>query len=154
MPFEFSMLYIASDHAGFQLKEELDDYLETLGQKIEDLGPYEMNPQDDYPDFALALAKKVASGEDGIGILICGTGQGMCMAANKVGGIRAAFAVDEFTARSAKEHVDANILCLGARITDPETAKKIVKIWLETPFSGEDRHNRRLKKIEEMDNSN
>ena len=147
------MLYIASDHAGFKLKEELDDYLESLGQKIEDLGPYDFDLQDDFPDFALAVAKKVISEEDGIGILVCGTAQGMCLAANKVKGIRAVFAFDEFTARHAKENDDANILCLGAQIIDPEAAKKIVKIWLETPFSGEERHIRRSKKIEEIEKS-
>jgi len=147
------MLYIASDHAGFKLKEELDDYLELLGQKIEDLGPYELDPDDDYVDFALAVAKKVVGEEDGIGILVCGTAQGMCLAANKVKGTRAVFAFDEFTARHAKEHDDANILCLGAQTTDPETAKKIIKIWLETPFSGEERHIRRLEKIREIENN-
>ena len=148
---KIAVLYIASDHAGFQLKEELDDYLESLGYKFEDLGAYEPDSQDDYPDFALALAKKVAQ-EESAGILICGTGQGMCAAANKVKGIRAVLAYDEFTARMSKEHLDANILCLGGRVTEVETAKKIAKIWLETPFSGEERHKRRLGKIEEMEN--
>ncbi len=145
------MLYIASDHAGFQLKEQIDDYLESLGYKFEDLGAYENNPQDDYPDFALAVAKKVAS-EGGEGILICGTGQGVCMAANKIKGIRAVLAHDEFNAKTAREHLDSNILCLGGRVLDLETAKKIVKIWMETGFSGDERHERRLGKVEEMEN--
>jgi ribose 5-phosphate isomerase B len=144
------MLYIASDHAGFQLKEGIDDYLESLGYKFEDLGAYESEPQDDYSDFAQLLARKVAQ-EDSVGILICGTGQGMCMAANKIKGVRAVLAFDEYTARAAKEHLDANILCLGGRTTDLETAKKIIKIWLETPFSGEERHIRRLKKVGEIE---
>lgn len=147
------MLYIASDHAGFQLKEELDEYLESLGYKFEDLGAYENNPQDDYPDFAIELAKKVAQ-EESVGILICGTGQGMCAVANKIKGIRAVLAYDEFTARAAKEHLDANILCLGGRVLDSETAKKIVKTWLDTGFSGEEKHERRLEKIEEIENNN
>lgn len=150
--FEFKMLYIASDHAGYQLKEELDEYLESLGYKFEDLGAYEPDLQDDYPDFALNLAKKVTQ-EESVGILICGTGQGMCATANKIKGIRAVLAYDEFTARAAKEHLDANVLCLGGRTTDLEIAKKIVKTWLETPFSGEERHIRRLKKIEEIEKS-
>jgi ribose 5-phosphate isomerase B len=147
------MLYIASDHAGFQLKEQLDDYLELLGHKFEDLGAYENNPQDDYPDFALAVAKKVAS-EGGEGILVCGTGQGACLAANKVKGIRAVLAHDEFTARTAKEHLDSNVLCLGGRTIDTEAAKKIVKTWLEASFSGEEKHERRLGKVEEMEQNN
>lgn len=145
------MLYIASDHAGFQLKEELDEYLESLGYKFEDLGAYENNPQDDYPDFAVNLAEKVVQ-EGGEGILICGTGQGVCLAANKVKGVRAALAHDEFTAKTAREHLDANILCLGGRVLDLETAKKVVKTWLETSFSGEERHERRLEKVEEIEN--
>jgi ribose 5-phosphate isomerase B len=147
------LLYIASDHAGFQLKEEIDEYLESLGYKFEDLGAYEMDPHDDYPDFALAVAKKVVE-TGGNGILICGTGQGVCLAANKVKGIIAVQAHDEFTARAAKEHLDSNILCLGGRVLDAETAKKIVKIWLETDFSGEERHERRLEKVEEIENNN
>lgn len=145
------MLYIASDHAGFQLKEQVDDYLESLGYKFEDLGAYENNPQDDYPDFALILGERISK-EGGEGILICGTGQGMCVAANKIKGIRAALAYDEHTARTAKEHLDSNVLCLGGRTIDAETAKKIVKTWVETSFSEEERHERRLGKIEEMEN--
>ena len=147
------MLYIASDHAGYQLKEEIKRFLESLSYVFEDLGAQEINPQDDYPDFALEVAKKVID-KGGEGILICGTGQGVCLAANKVKGIRAVLAHDEFTARAAKEHLDSNILCLGGRVIDEETAKKIVKIWLETGFSGEERHERRLEKVEKIENEN
>jgi len=118
-----------------------------------DLGAEQLDLADDYPDYAQKLVKEVLEGEDAGGILICGTGQGMCIAANRFEGIRATFIYDEFTARSAAEHLDANIVCLGARVTDVETAKKIVKIWLETEFSGEERHVRRLKKIEEIENN-
>jgi len=144
------MLYIASDHAGFALKEEIKRYLQSVNYAFEDLGPQELDPADDYPDFALKVARKINE-EGGEGILICGTGQGVCLAANKVKGIRAVAAYDEFMANQAKEHLDSNILCLGGRITDVETAKRIVKIWLETPFSGEERHERRLEKIEEIE---
>ena len=145
------MLYIASDHAGYQLKEEIKRYLQSLNYSFDDLGPKEFNPDDDYPDFALAVAKKIVN-EGGEGILICGTGQGVCLAANKVKGIRAVSAYDEFMARQAKEHLDSNILCLGGRTTDAETAKKIVKVWLDTGFShretrkkiGEDRGDRKF----------
>jgi len=145
------VLYIASDHAGYQLKEEIKRYLQLLNYSFEDLGPKEFDPNDDYPDFAFAVAKKVAD-EGGEGILFCGTGQGVCLAANKIRGIRAVSAYDEFMARQAKEHLDSNILCLGGRVSDAEMAKKIVKTWLDTGFSGEERHERRLGKIEEMEN--
>ncbi|MDD5589622.1 MAG: ribose 5-phosphate isomerase B [Candidatus Portnoybacteria bacterium] len=144
------MLYIASDHAGFPLKEELKKYLSGLGIGFEDLGASQLELGDDYPDFAAALAQKVSGKDENKGILICGTGQGMCLAANKFKGIRAALAHDEFTALAAIEHLNANILCLGARVTNPETAKKLMKIWLEAEFSGDERHKRRLEKIEKL----
>ncbi len=141
------MIYIGADHAGYNLKEEIKKYLDELGYQSEDLGNKELDPQDDYPDFAFEVAKKVAeTGEKGI--LICGTGIGSCIAANKIKGARAAQAWDEFTAAQSREHNNSNILCLGGRVLDAETAKKIVRIWLETEFSGEERHMRRLKKIE------
>ncbi|MBI4837404.1 MAG: RpiB/LacA/LacB family sugar-phosphate isomerase [Candidatus Portnoybacteria bacterium] len=146
------MLYIASDHAGYQLKEDVKRYLQSLNYSFEDLGAKEFNPNDDYPDFAFAVARKVVD-EGGEGILLCGTGQGVCLAANKIKGIRAVSAYDEFMARQAKEHLDSNILCLGGRILDAEMAKRIVKVWLDTGFSGEERHERRLGKIEEIENS-
>jgi len=147
------MLYIAADHAGYPLKEELKLYLQGLGFKVEDLGNEELDPSDDYPDFAYRLAHNILDNEDSRGILICGTGQGMCMAANKVEGIRAAFAHDEFTARHAADHLNANVLCLGGRVTDPETAKKIVKMWLETEYVPEERLKRRLEKIQNIERS-
>jgi ribose 5-phosphate isomerase B len=145
------MLYIAADHAGFPLKEELKRYLIAQEYEVEDLGNTELAPDDDYPDFAVIMAQKIKETTDAGGILICGTGQGMCMVANRFPGIRAAFIYNEFTARDAAEHLDANIICLGGRTTDAETAKKLVKIWLDTEFSGEERHARRLKKIEEIE---
>jgi len=145
------MLYIAADHAGFPLKEELKPFLEKEGYELVDLGAEELDTFDDYPDFASVLAQSVAEEENAGGILICGTGQGMCMAANKVAGIRAVQVFDEFTARAAAEHINANIICLGARTTDVETAKKLVKIWLDTEFEEDERHMRRLRKIEEIE---
>jgi len=144
------MVYLGADHAGFHLKEELKKYLEELGYEYEDLGNQQLEPKDDYPDFALAVAKKVAaSGEKGI--LICATGFGMAMAANKVKGIRASVCWDEFTALQSRQHNDANILCLGGKVIDSETAKKVVRIWLETEFTGDERHVRRLGKIKEIE---
>jgi len=147
------MLYIASDHAGYPLKEELKPFLEELGFEVVDLGNEQLDPSDDYPDFAYRLAQNVVENEDSKGILICGTGQGVCISANKVDGIRAALVHDEFTARSAAEHLNANIICLGGRVTDFETAKKLVKIWLETEFSNEERHLRRLEKVVNIERS-
>ncbi len=145
------MLYLGADHAGFPLKEELKKFLTKEGYEVIDVGHDQLDLSDDYPDFARAVALSVAEEESAGGILICGTGQGMCIAANRVAGVRAALIYDDFTARAAAEHLNANIACLGARTTDEETAKKLIKIWLETDFSGEERHVRRLAKIEERE---
>lgn len=144
------MIYLGADHAGFHLKEELKKYLEELGYEYEDLGNQEIDFQDDYPDFALKVAEKVVETKEK-GILICSTGLGMCLAANKVKGARAVVVWDEFTAIQSREHNNANILCLAGKVLDLETAKKIVRVWLETEFSGEERHVRRLRKIEEIE---
>jgi len=145
------MLYIGADHAGFYLKGELKKYLKELGHQYEDLGNKELNSQDDYPDFALKVGKKVAE-TDGKGILICSTGLGMAIAANKVAGVRAAVCWDDFTASQSREHNDTNILCLAGKALDVEIAKKITRRWLETEFSGEERHVRRLGKISDYEN--
>lgn len=139
-------LVIGSDHGGFSLKKELVAHLITKGMTIEDVGCYNEKSVD-YPDIALKVAKKVAGGKRGI--LVCGTGIGMSIAANKVKGIRAALCHDEFTARMSREHNDANILALGGRVTKPETAIKMLDIWLATAFLGEkeERHARRVGKI-------
>ena len=144
------MLYIGSDHAGFYLKEELKKYLVELGCEFEDLGNQELNPLDDYPDFALAVGKKVVETK-GKGILICATGLGMAIAANKVVGIRAAVCWNDFTALQSREHNDTNILCLAGKALDTETTKKITRLWLETEFNGEERHKRRLGKIKDYE---
>lgn len=144
------MIYLGADHAGFKLKEEIKKYLQEIGQDFEDLGNKELEPKDDYPDFAKLVAEKVVeTGEKGT--LICGSGGGMCLAANKVKGIRAVAVWDDFSARQSRVHLNANILCLGGRTTDIETAKKIVKTWLETDFTKEERHVRRLNKINQLE---
>jgi ribose 5-phosphate isomerase B len=139
-------IIIASDHAGYKLKEELKQYLKELGHEAEDMGT---NSEEsvDYPDYGKKAAKEVAKTKSK-GILICGSGIGMSMVANKVKGIRAALCHNEYTAKASREHNDANILCLGARDTDRETAKKLTKIFLETEASSEERHKRRVSKIE------
>ncbi|MFH0907116.1 MAG: ribose 5-phosphate isomerase B [bacterium] len=146
------MIYLGADHAGFHLKEELKKYLDELGYEYEDLGNKEPDSQDDYPDFALAVAEKVAKTK-GQGILVCATGIGMCITANKVNGVRAAVVWDEFTALQSREHNNTNVLCLAGKVLDLETAKKITAIWLKAEFTGEERHVRRLKKIEDSENN-
>ena len=144
------MIYLGADHAGFNLKEELKKYLKELGYEYEDLGNQQLEPKDDYPDFALAVAEKVVA-TDNQGILICATGLGMAIAANKIKGIRAAVCWDEFTVLQSRQHNDANILCLGGKVIDLEIAKKIIRIWIEVKFNGEERHVRRLKKIKDIE---
>jgi len=144
------MIYLGADHAGWHLKEELKKYLAELGEQYEDLGNQELDPQDDYPDFALLVAEKVVQ-SGGRGILICGTGLGICLVANKIKGARGAVCWNDFTALQSREHNNANILCLGGKVIDLETAKKIVRLWLETEFTGEERHVRRLEKIKDIE---
>ncbi|MDR4503399.1 MAG: ribose-5-phosphate isomerase [Candidatus Scalindua sp.] len=151
-------IYIGTDHAGFELKEELKRHLLDLGCEVQDMGAYEFNEEDDYPDFIFPVVKKVAEailkGEDSKGIVIGGSGQGEAIVANKVRGIRAAVVYDEYSARMSREHNDANIISLGNRTLDTGKAKKLVKIWLETPFSNEARHKRRIEKIKAIENNN
>lgn len=149
-------IFVAGDHAGFEMKKELKKYLAGLGHEVEDFGPHNFDPQDDYPDFVIPLARAVAlqqarGDHDTRGIVVAGSGQGEIMCANKIKGIRAALVHDEFSARMSREHNDANIMAMGARVIDTETAKKLVKIWLDTPFSQEERHKRRLEKIRQLE---
>ncbi len=139
---------IASDHAGFELKKELINYIKSLNHQILDFGTYS-NESVDYPDFAFPAAESVASLVADYGILICGTGIGMSIVANKVQGIRAALCVDEDYAKLARNHNNANVLCLGARKTSPELAKKIIDAFLEEDFEG-DRHMIRVEKIHNL----
>jgi ribose 5-phosphate isomerase B len=140
------MIAIASDHAGIGLKAELVQALTGLGHEVEDLGPSDATSVD-YPDYAHLLARAVSDGRIGRGILICGTGIGMSMAANRHPGVRAALCHDAFTAEMARRHNDANILCLGARVIGSGVAEQIAAVFLSTPFDG-DRHQRRVSKIE------
>ncbi len=150
-------IYIGTDHAGFELKEELKKFLEDLGCEVEDKGAYEFNREDDYPDFILpvvkAVAEDIARDLDSRGIVIGGSGQGEAIVANKVKNIRAAVVYDEYIARMSREHNDANIVSLGTRTLSADKAKKLVKLWLETPFSNEERHKRRIEKIKTIENN-
>jgi len=143
------MIAIGSDHAGFELKEKIKKYLEQLGHEYKDFGTHN-NESVDYPDYALKVAESVMKKESDKGILICGSGIGMCMSANKVPGIRAALCYNTETARLSREHNDANILTIGARLTDERIAKEIVNVWLKTEFAGE-RHARRVNKIKDIE---
>jgi ribose 5-phosphate isomerase B len=137
---------IGADHAGYQLKDSLKKQLDELGVAYEDFGTSTAQSVD-YPDFARAVAEGVAAGKFDRGLLVCGTGVGMAIAANKIAGVRAASIVDTDTARLAREHNDLNVLTLGARILPESRARDIVKIFLQTPFEG-GRHATRVGKIE------
>jgi ribose 5-phosphate isomerase B len=142
---------IGADHAGFELKEIIKHTLDELRTPYRDFGT-DSDESVDYPDFAAKVARGVASGEFDRGILICGTGIGMALAANKLAGVRAAPVMDLETARLSREHNNANILALGARVTPPERALDIVRLFLKTDFEG-GRHERRLGKIAALEQS-
>ncbi len=141
---------IGSDHAGFPLKEEITNALRDDGYDIEDLGTYSIESVD-YPDIALTVAGEVASGRFDRGILVCGTGIGVTITANKVNGIRAAVVSDTFSARMSRAHNDANILGMGGRVVGPGLALEIAKAFLDTDFEGGVRHERRVNKINALD---
>ena len=143
------MIGIGSDHGGFALKQEVIGYLKEKGLDYKDYGCYD-ECSCDYPEYAHAVAHAVANGECEKGILICGTGIGISIAANKVPGIRAALCHDVFSAEATRQHNDANILAMGGRVVGPGLALMIVDTFLNTPFSGDERHVRRINKIEEI----
>jgi ribose 5-phosphate isomerase B len=140
------MIVIASDHAGVDLKARIVELVREAGCDARDLGPAD-TASVDYPDFAHEVARAVTTGLAKAGILICGTGIGMSMAANRHPGVRAALCHDAFTAEMARRHNDANVLCVGARVVGVGVAEQMVKIFLGTDFEG-DRHQRRINKIE------
>jgi ribose 5-phosphate isomerase B len=137
---------LASDHAGLRLKEKVKKYLARKKIEYEDLGTKSFKSVD-YPDYALKVAEKVAKNKNTRGILICGTGTGMTIAANKVKGIRAVAAYDAYSAKMSRIDNDTNVLGLRGRFFPFEKIRKIITVWLDTPFSGEKRHKRRIKKI-------
>ena len=142
---------LASDHAGYQEKERLKPLLKSLGIEFDDLGTVSEESVD-YPDYARKVGEKVAKGEAEQGLLVCGSGTGMAIAANKVPGVRAAVAWNEETARLARQHNDANVLSIGARTTAEAEIPKIVKTWFDTKFEG-GRHAGRVEKIKEIERS-
>ena len=138
---------LASDHAGFPLKQEIKKYLKKKKMAFKDFGT-DSEESCDYPDFAKPAARAVAQGKFDRGILICGSGVGVTIVANKVKGIRAVNAYDIYTAKQSREHGDCNVLCLAGRKLKKDQALKIVAVWLATPFSNDERHLRRIRKIE------
>jgi len=140
------VILIASDHAGFDLKGLLSERARDMGHEVVDLGSPSRESVD-YPDYAHELARRIAAGKADFGVLVCGTGIGMCIAANRHAGVRAALCHDAFTAELARRHNDANVLCMGGRTTGPGLAIQMLDIFLATPFNG-GRHERRVKKIE------
>jgi ribose 5-phosphate isomerase B len=142
-------IVLGADHAGWELKEACKAWLIDHGHQVLDFGTHSPEPVD-YPDYAAQVAEAVAVGKVDRGVLVCGTGIGMAIAANKVPGVRAASCADTFTARMSREHNDANVLCLGARLTGREVARDILDIWLDTAFAG-DRHARRVGKIASLE---
>ncbi len=142
---------IGSDHHGVGIRHKLADIIVQLGHQIMDHGPQAEKPEPvDYPDIAGEVAREVSAGQADRGILICGTGIGMCIAANKFRGIRAATIVDELTAEISRKHNDLNVLCLSGDLLSEHAAEQIVKVWLNTPFD-DGRHSRRIEKISEFE---
>ncbi len=137
----------AADHAGFLMKGELAAMAESWGHEAADLGAHEFDPSDDYPDFAILAAQAVAWGEADRAVIVCGSGVGASVAANKVVGARAAMCHDTYSAHQGVEHDDLNVLCLGARIVGVEVAREALEAFLQAQFSGEERHLRRLRKV-------
>lgn len=145
------MIYIGADHRGFKLKEYLKKRLEEEQIEFVDKGNTQLDSQDDYVDFAQAVGDEVAKNVDSRGILVCGSGAGVDMVANKIDGIRSALVQDGARAKQAREHEDANVLALPADILGEEEAYQIVTVFLQTAFSNEERHKRRLEKMHEIE---
>lgn len=145
-------LFFASDHAGFELKNILIEYAKTLGYEVDDKGDFMPEPKDDYPDFISLAAKAVSEDPESKAVVVGGSGQGEAIVADRFPHVRAAlwYGGSMDIIKLSREHNDANVLSLGARFVSPDEAKEAMKIWLETPFSGDERHERRLEKIENL----
>ena len=146
-------LALGCDHAGFELKNQVARRLRQEGHEVAEVWPERFDPQDDYPDAAAAVGRAVASGQAERGIIVCGSGVGACVAANKIRGVRAGLCHDTYSARQGVEHDDVNVLCLGARVIGDATAFELLTAFLGARFSGEERHARRLKKVLALEGS-
>ena len=142
---------VGADHGGFSLKADIVRSLQKDGHEVVDVGAHTLDPSDDYPDFARAVGQSVQRGEAERGIIICGSGVGACVAANKLHGIRAGICHDTYSAHQGVEHDDMNVLCLGARIVGTELARELVRAFIGARFSGAERHVRRLTKVTAME---
>lgn len=146
-------VYLGSDHAGFDLKQRLVEHLRGLGHDPVDCGPPSFDPEDDYPPYVLLAASRTASDPESFGIVLGGSGNGEAIAANKVPGVRCALAFSDDTARLGREHNNANVLSLGARMYDEETAIRFAELFLSTPFSDAPRHVRRIDQLSAYERS-
>ena len=146
-------IHIGSDHAGLELKNELVSYLSLKGYEVKDHGPHEYDALDDYPDFCIPCAQAVVADPGSLGIVLGGSGNGEQIAANKVKGVRAALAWNIATARLAREHNDANVIGVGGRMHSVEECKAIIEAFITTPFSNDERHVRRIKKVSSFEDS-
>ncbi len=144
-------LVVGSDHAGFALKQELAEALRSAGHEVLDVGAHAVQPDDDYPDFASALGRAVTEGRAERGVLVCGSGVGASVAANKLHGIRAAVCHDTYSAHQGVEHDDMNVLVLGSRVVASALAHELVLAFVAARFSGEERHRRRLAKVDAIE---
>ncbi len=144
-------IYLGADHAGWKLKEATKKELTAQGFRVTDLGNVVYDEKDDYPDFGYAVARAVSRDPKTRGIVLCGNAQGICIVANKVKGIRAVTGFSTYAAKTSRTDDDANVLCLPGRVLSTAQAKKIIQVWLATPFSGAARHKRRLEKIRRME---
>jgi len=145
---------VGADHAGVPLNERAITELRKLGHEVIDVGTHDPSQPDDYPDYALAVAEHVTKGRADRGLLICGSGVGVAVAANKVHGIRAGMCHDTYSAHQGVEHDDMNVLCLGARVIGPELMLDLVRAFLDARFTGEERHRRRLAKVLAIEEAN
>jgi len=144
------MIYLGADHGGFTFKEKIKNFLNEIKEEYQDLGNLKFDPEDDFTDYAFEVAKKVVqTGQKGI--LICTNGLGMCMAANKIKGIRAVNVTTKKVSEQAREHLDSNILCIGAHVVSFKNVKKIIMTWLKTDFFKKDKYIRRLEKLKQIE---
>jgi len=142
---------IGADHAGYPLNERVIEELRNAGHELIDFGTHDGSVPDDYPDYAKKVGESIQSGSTEIGILICGSGVGAAVAANKLRGIRAALCGDTYSGHQSREHDDCNVLCVGARVTGVELALEIIRAFVNARFTGEERHKRRLAKVAEVE---
>ncbi|MCR9201401.1 MAG: ribose 5-phosphate isomerase B [Planctomycetaceae bacterium] len=144
---------VASDHGGFPMKAQIVQLVQTLGHEVIELGAFELQPADDYPDFAAEIGTAIQQERAERGILLCGSGVGACVAANKLKGIRAGLCHDHYSAAQGVEHDDINVLCLGARVVGPAVVEDLVTAFVNAKYSGEERHQRRLEKVKALERS-